>query len=118
MAVATVDEYIGSFPADVREILEEIRRRIRRAVPGAGETIRYSMPTVTLDGGYLVHFAAWKHHIALYPMPPLDGPLEAEISRYRAAKDTVRFPLREPVPFDLIERVVGRLAEMRAAGPG
>ena len=68
--------------------------------------ISYQIPTLTLNGRYLVHFAAWKNHLALYPTPTGDQAFEQEIAPYRAAKSTVRFPLREPIPFDLIERLV------------
>jgi uncharacterized protein YdhG (YjbR/CyaY superfamily) len=117
MAFATVDEYIASYPDDVQEILQEVRRRIGRAVPGSGETIRYDMPTVTVGGRSLVHYAAWKRHLALYPMPALGEPLDGEVAGYRAAKDAVHFRYREPVPFDLIERLVVRLAELRGSRP-
>jgi uncharacterized protein YdhG (YjbR/CyaY superfamily) len=104
-----VDDYIASFPENVQEILRELRRTIRKAAPGAEETIRYAMPTVTLNGKYLVCFAAWKHHIGLYPVPALDEALEQEISPYRTGKDTVRLPLRKPIPYDLVERLVAIL---------
>lgn len=112
----TVDDYIASFPADVETIIQEIRRTIRKAAPGTDETISYQMPTVTLNGQSLMYFAAWKHHIGLYPIPALDEPLEQEISPYRAAKDTVRLPLRNPIPYDLIERLVAVLFQQRLEG--
>ena len=71
------------------------------------------MPTITLNGESLVYFAAWKHHIGLYPIPPADGALERELAPYRAAKDTVRLPLRQPIPYDLIERVTALLVKNR-----
>ncbi len=110
---ATIDEYISAFPADVQIILEKVRRSIRRAAPTAGETISYQMPTITLNGRYLVYFAAWKHHIALYPVPASDEAFERELAPYRAAKGTVRFLLRKPIPYDLIERWVALLVRQR-----
>ena len=110
---ATVDEYIGSFPDDVRIILEEIRRRIRAAVPEAAETISYQIPTFTLDGSAFVYFAGWKHHVAVYPIPSGDEAFEGELAPYRAAKGTLKFPLKQPIPFDLIERVAALLAAQR-----
>jgi uncharacterized protein YdhG (YjbR/CyaY superfamily) len=109
---ATVDEYIGSFPDDVQEILAEVRRTILRVVPDAGETISYHIPTMTLNGRHLVYFGAWKHHIAVYPVPA-DETLRAELAPYLAGRGTARFPLREPIPYDLIERLVARLAAER-----
>ena len=114
----TVDEYLDSLPEDVREILEELRQTIRAAVPGVGEKISYSMPTFTLDGLPLVHVAAWKKHVALYPLPELAGPLAAEVAPYRGAKDAMHLPLGEPIPYALVARVVAVLVERRAAGGG
>lgn len=111
----SVDEYIGSFPEDVRTILEEARRTIRNAVPQAEEGISYQIPTITLDGRHLVSFAAWKRHISLYPIPEGDEAFEREIEPYRAARSTVRFPLRQPIPYHLMERLVTLLVEQRAA---
>ena len=112
---ATVDEYIDSFPDDVRIILEEIRRRIRAAVPEAAETISYQIPTFTLDGSAFVYFAGWKHHVAVYPIPSGDEAFERELAPYRAAKGTLKFPLKQPIPFDLIERVAALLAAQRGS---
>jgi uncharacterized protein YdhG (YjbR/CyaY superfamily) len=110
---ASVDEYIRSFPADVQAILEEVRRTIRRAVPTAQETISYQIPTVTLDGSSLLYFAGWKHHISLYPAPTGDEAFERELAPYRSAKSTLKFAVRKPIPYDLIERVVAQRVEER-----
>jgi len=107
----TIDEYIATFPADVQDVLQEVRRAIHAAVPGSGETISYGMPTVTVDDRYLVAFAAWKKHIGLYPAPAGDAQFEAEMAPYRAAKATARFPLNRPIPFDLIGRAAWFLAQ-------
>ncbi len=109
----SIDDYIASFPADVQLVLHELRSAIRRAAPGSAEIIRYDMPTTMLDGRYLVHFAAWKRHIGLYPIPYFDGPLNNEIAPYRAAKDTVRLPYNKPIPYDLVERLVAELVKDR-----
>jgi uncharacterized protein YdhG (YjbR/CyaY superfamily) len=110
---ATVDDYISSFPEDVQAVLEQVRRTIHRAVPRAGETISYQIPTITLDGKYLVYFAGWKQHISLYPLPDMDEGLEQEIAPYKAGKGTVRFPLEEPIPHDLIKKLVALLVQHR-----
>jgi uncharacterized protein YdhG (YjbR/CyaY superfamily) len=110
---ATIEEYIGSFPEDVQAVLEEIRRRILTAVPGAGEAISYQIPAITLSGRSLVHFAGWKHHVSLYPVPAADEALEQELAPYLAGKGTVRFPLGQPIPYDLIERLAALLAQQR-----
>jgi len=72
------------------------------------------MPTVVLDGRSLVHYAAWKHHIGFYPLPASDGVLEQELAPYATAKGTGRFPIRDPMPLDLISRLVSLLVQQRA----
>lgn len=100
-----IDEYIAGFPNDIQKILEKIRKTIRKAAPDAEETIKYQMPTFTLKGN-LVHFAAFKKHIGLYPVPRGIEPFKNELSAYEGEKSTVRFPLDKPIPFDLITRIV------------
>jgi len=112
----TIDEYIATFPADVQDVLQEIRRAIHAAVPGSGETISYGMPTITVDGSYLVAFAAWKKHIGLYPAPTGDVVFEQEMAPYRAARATARFRLDQPIPYDLIARAARLLADQRHSG--
>ncbi len=108
---STVDEYIAGFPAEIQTRLGEVRAAIRDALPEAPEAIRYGMPAVLLGGRGAVYFAAWKRHIGFYPVPRYDDPFEDEIAPYRAEKDTLQFPHREPIPADLIRRISGRLAE-------
>ena len=100
-----IDEYIAGFPHDVQKTLKKIRSTIRKAAPGAQETIKYQMPTFTLKGN-LLSFAAYKNHIGFYPAPAGDEKFRTELSVYRAAKSTVRFPLDKPIPFDLISKIV------------
>ena len=114
----SVEEYIGSFPADVRAILEHVRRAILDAVPGAGETISYRIPTITLDGRPLLYFAGWKHHISVYPAPVGDEALERRLGPYRSAKSTLKFPLSRPVPYDLIAQVAKLGLRRRQDGGG
>ena len=87
------------------KILEKIRTTIRKAAPDAEETIKYGMPTFTLNGN-LVHFAAFKKHIGLYPAPRGIESFKDELSVYEGAKSTVRFQLDKPIPLDLISRIV------------
>ena len=112
---ASIDDYVAGFPVDVRAILQEIRRVAHAAVPGMEETIKYQMPTLTLDGTSLVHFAGWKHHVSLYPEPAADEALERELDPYRAGRGTLKFPLDQPIPYALIGRVVQQLAALRSA---
>lgn len=104
-AAPSIDDYIAAFPPDVQDMLQRVRATIRRAAPGAEETIRYQIPTFTLNGN-LVHFAAYKHHIGLYPAPRGDAGFERELARYAGGKGTVRFPLDQAIPYDLIRRIV------------
>ena len=111
---ATVGEYIGSFPGDVQDILRQVRSTIQGAVPEAGERISYGIAAFTLDGRDLVYFAGWKKHISVYPVPTEDADLTRKLAPYLAAKGTLKFPLREPVPYPLIGRVAAALAQQRA----
>ena len=104
-APRTIDEYIAGFPDDVQEILEKIRMTIRKAAPDAEETIKYQIPTFTLNGN-LVHFAAFKKHVGFYPAPRGIEKFEKELSVYKGAKGSVRFPLDKPMPFGLISKIV------------
>jgi uncharacterized protein YdhG (YjbR/CyaY superfamily) len=100
-----IDAYIASFPEDVRAILEKVRATIRKAAPGAEETISYRIPTFTLKGN-LVHFAAFKNHIGFYPGPTGIEAFKDELSAYEGAKGSVRFPLDQPIPLGLISKIV------------
>ena len=112
---ASVEDYVASFPEDVRDILEQLRQRLARAVPEAGEKISYQMPTITSGGKPIVHFAAWKSHVSLYPEPEGDEALRAELAPYSAGKGTLKFPLKQQIPYALIERVAARLYEERSS---
>ena len=109
---ATIDDYIRTFPADVREILENMRAAIREVAPGAEEAIRYGMPTFRLHGRNLIHFAAFQHHIGFYPIPSGIEAFRTELSPYKQGKGSVQFPLDQPVPYDLVKKIVRfRVAE-------
>lgn len=113
---ATMDEYIAGFPEDVRKILKDIRRTIRKVEPEFEETIRYGIPTFQLNGKNVIHFAGYKNHIGLYPAPRTSKEFRSELSAYKGGKGTVQFPLSEPIPYDLIRRIVEfRVREHRDA---
>lgn len=99
------DGYISQFPAGVQAILEQVRGTIGQAAPEATEVISYQMPAFK-QHGILVYFAAWKQHIGLYPPITGDKALEKAVARYAGPKGNLQFPLDEPMPFDLIERIV------------
>lgn len=105
-ALGSMDAYIAAFPPDVQAMLEQIRTTIRETAPDAQETIRYDMPTFTLNGRYLVYFAAYKKHIGLYPAPVGAAEFHEAVSRYGAGKGTLKFPLDQPLPLNLIRRIV------------
>ena len=109
----TVDDYIASFPEDVQVILQKVRKSIRKVLPAADEKMKYGMPALILDGRHAVYFAAWKRHIGLYPIYRSEDPIEEELAPYRDAKDTVKFPLNQPIPYELIERIVTHVASRR-----
>ncbi|WP_225409455.1 iron chaperone [Stigmatella hybrida] len=108
---STVDEYIASFPEDVQAILRQLRQSIRKVLPTAEEKIKYGMPAVMLNERHAVYFAAWKRHIGLYPIYRSEAPIEEELAPYRDAKDTLKFPLNQPIPYGLIERVAVHLSK-------
>lgn len=110
-----VDAYIAEFPDDVADLLRNVRAALHRGVPGGGEAIRYKMPTVTLDGRSIVHFAGWKKHLALYPKPMGDKDFERDIAPFVTETATVRFNLGEPIPYDLIERIAAELVAAQQA---
>ncbi len=101
----SIDEYIATFPEDIQTILQSIRETIRAAAPDATEKISYQMPTFDLKGN-LVHFAAFKSHIGFYPTPSGTAAFKEELARYQAGKGSIQFPLDEPMPLDLIRRIV------------
>lgn len=100
-----IDEYIAAFSPEIQTILERIRLTIRQAAPDAEETISYRMPAFRLNG-IVVYFAAFKKHIGLYPPVKGDAKLEASVSTYAGEKGNLRFPLDQPIPYQLIERIV------------
>jgi uncharacterized protein YdhG (YjbR/CyaY superfamily) len=100
----TIDEYIASFPGEVRAILETLRQTIQKAAPDATEAIAYGIPTFRLHGN-LVHFAAFRNHISFFPTSSGIAAFRKELSPYKTAKGTVQFPLGKPVPYDLVEKI-------------
>ncbi|MDM0001777.1 DUF1801 domain-containing protein [Variovorax sp. J22P240] len=101
---ATIDEYISGFPPEVQATLQKVRQTVRGVAPDAQEVISYRIPAFKLNG-VLVYFAAFKRHIGFYPPVKGDTRLEKAVLPYAGEKGNLRFPLDEPVPFDLIERI-------------
>jgi uncharacterized protein YdhG (YjbR/CyaY superfamily) len=118
----SVDEYIASQPEAVRGVLQRVRSAIRKAVPEAEEVISYQIPAFKLHRSPVLYFAGWKQHYSLYPA--IDGVTAAfkdDLARYKVSKGTIRFPLSEPVPVKLIERIAKfrakKIAEREKAKP-
>lgn len=117
-----VDEYFAGFPEDVQKKLEAVRHTIRMAAPNAEESISYRIAAFRVKGKPVVYLAGFKSHIGLYPVPNGKSPFEAELSKYAAGKGTAQFQLDEPIPFDLITKIVKfrieenrQIAETKAA---
>jgi uncharacterized protein YdhG (YjbR/CyaY superfamily) len=109
---SSIDEYLAGFPLETRKALEEMRALIRASAPGATETVAYSMPTFDLNGRHLVHFAGFARHVGFYPIPSGIEAFKEELAPYKQGKGSVQFPLGQPLPADLIRRVVEfRVAE-------
>ena len=99
----TIDAYISATAPDVQPVLTEIRRRVTTAIPEAHETISYQVPALKMQRPFF-YFAAFKHHIGIYP-PIRDGKLKEEVAPYANEKGNLRFPLKAPIPYDLIVRI-------------
>lgn len=119
---ATIDEYIAQFPPEIQDRLQQIRKLVHEIAPHATERISYKMPTFETDGKVLVHFAVFKKHIGFYPIPSGTEQFAEELSQYKGGKGSVQFPLDQPLPLDLIRRMVlfraeenRRAAEVKAA---
>ncbi len=110
---SNMDEYIAEFPPETQQVLEEMRALIHEYAPDATETISYAMPTFDLKGRHLVHFAAFAHHVGLYPTPSGIEAFQEDLKPYKSGKGSAQFPLGEPLPRDLIRRIVEfRVAEV------
>jgi uncharacterized protein YdhG (YjbR/CyaY superfamily) len=101
----TIDEYISSFPKNIQKLLGDVRSVIRKVAPDSVEAISYGIPTFKLNGN-LVHFAAFKNHIGFYPTPNGIEEFEKELSVYKQGKGSVQFPVDQPLPLDLISKIV------------
>jgi len=114
--IKSVTDYIAAQPAAARATLKRVRSTIRKVMPAAEEVIAYKIPAYRLHGRAVIYFAAWKQHYSIYPAT--DGLAEAfknELVSYEVSKGTIRFPLSEPVPVKLIERIAKFRAKQAAA---
>jgi len=104
---STIDEYIAGFPTGTQALLQQVRTTIKKAAPKAEEAIKYAMPTFVLSGN-LVHFAAFKNHIGFYPAPTGIEEFQDALAGYKTGKGSVQFPIDQPMPLKLIEKIVKR----------
>lgn len=103
---ASVDAYIATFPESVQKILERIRMTVIHAAPKAEETISYGMPAFRYKGKVIIYFAGYKNHIGVYATPSGHAAFQKELSGYKQGRGSVQFPLDQPMPLDLIKRIV------------
>lgn len=113
-APANIDEYVQGFSPEVQAILQQVRQAVREAAPHAQDVISYKMPAVK-QSGVLVYFAAFKNHIGFYPPVSGDASLLQAVAPYAGEKGNLRFPLDEPIPYDLITRITALRAKQDAA---
>ena len=107
-----VDEYISAQPETAQAVLQRVRSTLRKALPGAEEVISYKIPAYRLHGGIVLYFAGWKQHYSLYPVGErVVAAFKDHLVSYKVSKGTIRFPLSEPVPAKLIERIAKFRAE-------
>lgn len=104
--MSAIDDYIAPFPGPVRKLLHQLKRTIQKAAPAAVETMSYGIPTFDFEGKHLVHFAGYARHIGFYPGARVGAAFEREFSKYKTGKGSVQFPLDEPLPVELVGRVV------------
>lgn len=102
----SIDEYIGTFPDDIQSRLESMRQIIKIVIPGAIETISYQIPTFKINNKNIVHFSAYKKHIGLYPGSSAIEHFKEELSQYKWSKGAVQFPLDNPIPSELVKKIV------------
>ena len=102
----SIDEYIATFPEETQKMLEELRATIKTAAPDAREKISYQNTAFELNGRNLVHFAGWKKHIAMYPIPSGTEAFNKEVSKYIDGRGTLKFPIDKPLPLKLITKIV------------
>jgi uncharacterized protein YdhG (YjbR/CyaY superfamily) len=102
----SMDEYIAACPEEAHERLQAIRAAIKKLAPKAKEKISYQIAAFELNGKNLIHFAGWKKHISLYPIPAGDEAFEEEASKYADGKGTMKFPLDKPMPMKLVTKVI------------
>lgn len=112
-----VDKYISSFPAEVQEKLQTLRKTILAEIPDAEEKIGYGIPTYKLNGKNIVHFGGFKNHVGFYPTPSGLSTFAGELEKYKVSKGTAQFPHDKPLPLSLVKKIVKfRIKEEKEKG--
>jgi uncharacterized protein YdhG (YjbR/CyaY superfamily) len=111
----TIDEYIATLPADVQPILQKVRQTINKAAPKAVEKVAYGMPTLVLNGKYLVHYAGAKKHLGLFGLPREHPGFSEDLSAYESGRVTLQFPYDQRMPYGLITKIVKYLVKQSNA---
>ena len=106
MKFTSISEYVSTLPENAQMAMGEIIATIKANVPDAEEHISYNMPAFKVNGEYFIHFSAWKNHIGMYPIPAGNEAFQKQIEPYRSAKSSLNFPLAQPMPIKLIEKVI------------
>ncbi|MCA1949461.1 MAG: DUF1801 domain-containing protein [Treponema sp.] len=104
--IENIQDYIAQFPADIQNRLQTIRTLGHTIIPNAEEAIKYNMPTLMVNNKNVFHFAAFKHHIGIYPLPYTIEVLQKEISGYSQGKGSIQFPNEKPLPVELIKTII------------
>lgn len=113
---STIDEYIEGFPIETQKILQQLREDLQQLIPNTKEKISYGIPTFTLNGN-LIHFAGYKNHIGLYPGSKAIEVFANDLKNYHTSKGTVQFPIGQPLPMDLIKKIVDFCVAQNLAKP-
>jgi uncharacterized protein YdhG (YjbR/CyaY superfamily) len=102
----SIDEYIAACPEQSHKYMEQIRAAVKKLAPKAKERISYQIAAFELNGKNIIHFAGWKKHVSLYPVPAGNEAFEQEVSKYVDGKGTVKFSLDEPIPMNLVKKII------------
>ena len=106
----SVDDYLASLPPATQQVLAQVRAAVREALPDAEEVISYQIPAYRIGKARVIYFAGWARHWSLYPLLGVQDQLGDALAGYELSKGTIRFPLDQPVPVDLVKRI----AKLRA----
>lgn len=116
--IATINDYIATYPAEIQVLLQKMRATIQKAAPAAVEAISYGLPTYKQEGN-LVHFGGFKSHIVFYPGPDAIEAFKKELAGYPSSKGAIQFPLDKPLPLTLVKSITQyRVAKNKEAAEG